>query len=213
MILSSLLLPSLALSALGQAFTAAPVITNKPPATYTATLSDNPNTPIRGYVTASGAPDGVGVVFRVNFTGLPPDIGPFPYHVHLYPVPTSGDCYATGDHLDPYSRGELPPCDPSDPATCQVGDLSGKHGSASGNDFFAEYTDRYLSTDPISNAFFGDRSIVIHAASLARLNCGNFQLVPSPQAASPHIYSHNYPDTYYSSNLYEDTEFTGRGCI
>lgn len=83
MILSSLLLPSLALSALGQAFTAAPVITNKPPATYTATLSDNPNTPIRGYVTASGAPDGVGVVFRVNFTGLPPDIGPFRMMPHL----------------------------------------------------------------------------------------------------------------------------------
>ncbi|KAF5015656.1 hypothetical protein F66182_12929, partial [Fusarium sp. NRRL 66182] len=77
MILPLLLLPSLALTALGQAFTPAPVITNNPPVTYTATLSNNPNTSIRGYVTASGAPDGVGVVFRVNFTGLPPNIGPF----------------------------------------------------------------------------------------------------------------------------------------
>lgn len=83
MILSLLLLPSLALTALGQALTPAPVITNNPPVTYTATLSNNPNTSIRGYVTASGAPDGIGVVFRVNFTGLPPNIGPFRMMPHL----------------------------------------------------------------------------------------------------------------------------------
>lgn len=77
MIFSLLLLPSLALSALGQGFTPAPVITNNPPTTYTATLFDNPSTSIRGGITTSGAPDGVGVTFRVNFTGLPADIGPF----------------------------------------------------------------------------------------------------------------------------------------
>jgi hypothetical protein len=77
MILSILLLPSLALSALGQGFTPAPVTTNNPPTTYNATLFDNPSTSVRGYITASGAPDGVGIIFRVNFTGLPADIGPF----------------------------------------------------------------------------------------------------------------------------------------
>lgn len=77
MILSLLLLPSLALSALGQGFARAPVITNNPPTTYTATLFNNPSTSIRGEITASGAPGGVGVVFRVNFTGLPANIGPF----------------------------------------------------------------------------------------------------------------------------------------
>ncbi|EEA20470.1 cytosolic Cu/Zn superoxide dismutase, putative [Talaromyces marneffei ATCC 18224] len=174
MILSLLLLPSLALSALGQGFTHAPVITNNPPTTYTATLFDNPSTTVRGNVTASGAPDGVGLVFRVNFTGLPANIGPFPYHVHVSPVPANGNCSAAGEHLDPFNRGEQPPCDPSDPATCQVGDLSGKHGFATGTSFFAEYTDLYLSTDPGSNAFIGD--------SGTRLNCGNFQLVSGVQA-------------------------------
>jgi hypothetical protein len=97
-------------------------------------------------------------------------------------VPANGDCNATGGHIDPYNRGEEPPCDPSDPATCQIGDLSGKHGSVTGTGFFAEYTDLYLSTDPSSNAFLGDKSIVIHAASGVRLNCGNFQLVSAAQA-------------------------------
>lgn len=105
------------------------------------------------------------------------------YHVHVSPVPANGDCTAAGEHLDPYNRGEQPPCDPSDPATCQVGDLSGKHGTASGTSFFAEYTDFYLSTDPSSNAFFGDKSVVIHDATGTRLNCGNFQLAPVAQVA------------------------------
>lgn len=77
MIDSLLLLLCLALSALGQGFIHAPVITNNPPTTYTATLFNNPSTSIRGSVTASGAPDGVGLVFRVNFTGLPAGLGPF----------------------------------------------------------------------------------------------------------------------------------------
>lgn len=77
MILSLLFLPSLALSALGQGFTSAPVITNNPPTTYTAIFFDKPSTSVRGDIIASGAPGGVGVIFRVNFTGLPANIGPF----------------------------------------------------------------------------------------------------------------------------------------
>ncbi|KUL91317.1 hypothetical protein ZTR_01632 [Talaromyces verruculosus] len=191
MILSLLLLPSLALSAPGQGFTSAPVITNNPPTTYTAIFFDKPSTSVRGDITASGAPDGVGLIFRVNFTGLPANIGPFPYHVHVSPVPTNGDCTAAGEHLDPYNRGEQPPCDASDPATCQVGDLSSKHGSASGTSFFAEYTDFYLSTDPSSNAFVGDKSVVIHDATAG--GCVSIECCTERGIEffrNSHIYSH-----------------------
>ena len=42
------------------------------------------------------------------------------------------------------------------------------------------YLDLYLSTDPNNVAFFGNRSVVVHAANGTRLNCGNFsQMTPS----------------------------------
>ena len=117
--------------------------------TYTATLPDRPTTNIRGSISASSNVDGNGVTFNVNFFGFPSEsLGPFRtnppdsgsdnecslmlilvYHIHDQPVPSSGNCTATLAHLDPYIRGEAPPCDPNDPASCQVGDLSGKHGN------------------------------------------------------------------------------------
>lgn len=97
------------------------------------------------------------------------------YHIHTEPVPANGDCYATGSHLDPYNRGETPLCNAGDPSTCQIGDLSGKHGNATDTTFSAEYTDVYLSNIPGNSAFIGNRSIVIHASNGTRLNCGNFQ--------------------------------------
>ena len=57
------------------------------------------------------------------------DILPTVYHIHDQPVPADGNCTATLGHLDPFIRGEIPPCDPTQPETCQVGDLSGKHGN------------------------------------------------------------------------------------
>jgi hypothetical protein len=84
-----------------------------------------------------------------------------------------------------FVRTENPTCDSDHPETCQVGDLSGKHGSisqltsssagdsASIGTFQAIYLDAYLSTDPNNMAFFGNRSIVVHAANGTRLNCGN----------------------------------------
>jgi hypothetical protein len=59
------------------------------------------------------------------------------YHIHDYPVPADGNCTATGAHVDPFVRGEAPPCDASAPATCQVGDLSGKHGKPTNETFSA----------------------------------------------------------------------------
>jgi hypothetical protein len=51
------------------------------------------------------------------------------YHIHVNPVPESGNCTQALGHLDPYIRGEAPPCDPTNPQACQVGDLSGKYGT------------------------------------------------------------------------------------
>ncbi|CRG84960.1 hypothetical protein PISL3812_02125 [Talaromyces islandicus] len=173
-------LVSLALSVIAQQFTEAPVITDNEDIVYTASLFDSTSSTIRGNISATAGPDGVGLWFRVSLTGLPDNVGPFPYHVHINKVPSDGNCTATGSHLDPYNRTEVPPCNSSQPATCQVGDLSGKHGAAtlaSGlNDFYSEYTDYYLSDRPESISFIGNRSIVVHAANGTRLNCGNFVL-------------------------------------
>ena len=82
----------------------------------------------------------------MNFANLPSEGGPFRmmhcssftfnhadcikvYHIHAYPVPSDGNCTGTLAHLDPYIRGDTPPCDPEEPQTCEVGDLSGKHGT------------------------------------------------------------------------------------
>jgi hypothetical protein len=56
------------------------------------------------------------------------------YHVHVRGVPASGNCTETLGHLDPYKRGDTPPCEKSMPQTCEVGDLSGKYGTVTGPD-------------------------------------------------------------------------------
>jgi hypothetical protein len=75
-------------------------------------------------------------------------------------------------------RGEQPPCDPSKPQTCQVGDLSGKYGKIMGNGTFqASYLDLYTSTKSGLGSFFGNRSVVVHTSNATRLTCANFQMV------------------------------------
>jgi hypothetical protein len=76
------------------------------------------------------------------------------------------------------------PCDDSAPETCQLGDLSGKHGAITaanitGNHYRCNYTDDYLSTNPGDTAFFGNLSLVVHAGNDTRLNCGNFNSLPA----------------------------------
>lgn len=61
------------------------------------------------------------------------------YHIHDQPVPSDGNCTGTKAHQDPYIRGEKPPCYPVDPASCQVGDLAGKHGNITGSSFSTAY--------------------------------------------------------------------------
>ncbi|EWC48978.1 hypothetical protein DRE_00283 [Drechslerella stenobrocha 248] len=126
----------------------------------------------------AGTPDGVGILVSACFkriNGSQP--GPYPYHIHDFVVPENGNCTATGAHLDPYLRGDAIPCVPEAPETCQVGDLSGKHGDvplAGRDEYCTSYVDKFLSLNPADNAFIGNsRSIVLHNVNKMRIACGN----------------------------------------
>ncbi|KAK5465038.1 Cell surface superoxide dismutase [Cu-Zn] 4 [Exophiala xenobiotica] len=168
----------LALSVLAQSFTDAPITENNPTkATFQAVLQENK--PVQGQITGVSNDNGTGVAFNINFFDFPDaSAGPFLYHIHVLPVPQDGNCTGTLGHLTPYGRNDTPPCDATQPSTCQPGDLSGKHGTiadtAREKNFQLTYLDLYLSTDPQSPAFFGNRSVVVHAANGTRLNCANF---------------------------------------
>ncbi|PGG95959.1 hypothetical protein GX51_08062 [Blastomyces parvus] len=168
-------------------FVDAPETLNNPKGVvFSAVLYDKKDTTVRGWINATAGPGGRGVNFDIDFWGFPDEdeFGPFPYHIHVEPVPGDGNCTATLAHLDPFARGEKPPCDPTAPATCQVGDLSGKHGYIkdvkNGKHFRAQYHDAYVTTFAGPGAFFGNRSVVVHYKNATRINCGNFRMIESP---------------------------------
>ncbi|OCK82641.1 hypothetical protein K432DRAFT_323880 [Lepidopterella palustris CBS 459.81] len=154
----------------------AQVITNNPRGA--SSFLDFPrrvDTTIYGGIWAQTSNSGKGVDFSISINGLPAEGGPFLYHIHEAQVPEDGNCTATGAHLDPYLRGETPPCDSTEKQTCQVGDLSGKYGKiANVTAYTAIYTDQYTSFVPTSGAYIGNRSIVIHFANKTRITCANF---------------------------------------
>ncbi|UNI14938.1 Superoxide dismutase [Purpureocillium takamizusanense] len=133
---------------------------------------------VKGVVVAETPADGVGVKFTVEFSNLPKSGGPFPYHIHVDPVPSDGNCTKTLAHLDPYIRGEKPPCDAATPEKCQVGDLSGKHGKITADPFRAEYVDKFSSLKEGEGSFFGNRSFVLHFGNTTRISCASFVKVP-----------------------------------
>jgi hypothetical protein len=98
-------------------------------------------------------------------------------------VPADGNCTATGGHLDPFLAGDTTSCNSSAPATCQVGDLSGKYGKVTSDPFSATYTDDYASLVGGSGAFFGNRSIVLHTSNKTRITCANFTAVSTGSTA------------------------------
>ncbi|TVY47168.1 Cell surface Cu-only superoxide dismutase, partial [Lachnellula occidentalis] len=165
----------------------ATIISNNPPGVvYVATLPtkefNNPEDPrgnIKGSVAATANPNGIGVSISVSFSNLPTSGGPFLYHIHEAPVPADGNCTSTGAHLDPFVRGETPACDSSLPQTCQVGDLSGKHGKIESDPFVATYSDDFASTVQGLSSFFGNLSFVVHFANKTRITCANFALAGS----------------------------------
>lgn len=162
----------------------APSQSNQPAATYVATLPPsmfNPlvGSPVQGTVKAVGTMSGV--QFSVNLSNLPSQAmyGPFAWHIHTMPVPSDGNCTATMGHLDPQNVGELYMCNTGNTATCQVGDLAGKHGGkimTTGN-FSTSFVDSYLSTMPGSPAFFGGLAFVLHTGNTSRITCANFEMM------------------------------------
>ncbi|KAK0733483.1 superoxide dismutase [Lasiosphaeria miniovina] len=169
-----------------QYLTDAAVVTNNPPGlAFKASLPDEaffkPAFPaggnVKGDIIALAAPDGSGVLFQIKFSNLPKEGGPFIYHLHVDPVPSNGNCTATLGHLDPFARGETPACDETNPASCQVGDLSGKHGSipAGCDTWTGLYIDPYVTTLEGLGSYFGNRSFVFHYANKTRITCASFE--------------------------------------
>ncbi|KAK4925381.1 hypothetical protein LTR49_007679 [Elasticomyces elasticus] len=164
--------------------TTAPEVTGNPGgAQYIATLPNNGSLP-NGNVVVSSMPDGNGVDVQISINNLPSSGGPFLYHIHVNPVDSAGNCTTTGAHLDPYNVTEAVTCNASKPEDCQVGDLSGKHDKMNGTSSTANYIDKYISTQPGTLAFMGNRSIVIHFANKTRITCANFTIPDKPPAAS-----------------------------
>ncbi|KAH6853959.1 superoxide dismutase [Chaetomium sp. MPI-CAGE-AT-0009] len=130
---------------------------------------------VKGTVTAVAHT--VGINYTLDVTGLVVDKGPYKYHVHLRAVPESGNCTETGGHLDSYVRGDTPPCMNTMPQTCEVGDLSGKYGTVAGPDVKKEFNDKYTAMNIIQLGYIGNRSIVFHDASGARIACASLKKV------------------------------------
>ncbi|KAL4791750.1 superoxide dismutase [Aspergillus venezuelensis] len=145
------------------------------------------NSTIFGGITITKSPESSALHIDVHIGGIKE--GQYiNYHIHAKPVPEDGNCYLTGAHLDPYHRTQEPPCDIKAPNTCEVGDLSGKHGPAwapEGEVFHASYDDFFLSNTPGAPAYFGNLSWVVHAPDSSRLTCGNFVTEERPKTDEP----------------------------
>ncbi|KAI0196117.1 superoxide dismutase [Xylaria flabelliformis] len=152
-----------------------------------AVLPDKPfwtsgsiNGNVKGSLKASSGANGVGVDFEVTLSNLPKEGGPFIYHLHVDPVDAAGNCTNTLAHLDPFIRGEDPVCDSSRPASCQVGDLSGKYGKITSDPFTAKFHDNFTALSEGPGSYFLNRSLVVHFANKTRITCANFAVLDCP---------------------------------
>jgi hypothetical protein len=106
------------------------------------------------------------------------------YHLHVNPVDAAGNCTNTLAHLDPFIRGEDPACTSTKPATCQVGDLSGKYGKITSDPFHVKFHDDFTSMSQGPGSYFLNRSLVVHFANKTRITCANFATLDSPANAT-----------------------------
>lgn len=127
---------------------------------------------------------GNGVRVEVVLSKLPSELGPWSYHVHDQPVPADGNCTGTKAHLDPFIRGQKPECDKARLASCEVGDLSGKHGGISADiqngTYQHSYNDHYITLLQGEGSYIGNRSIVVHSSDGKRYACANITELALP---------------------------------
>ncbi|CAG8492461.1 13361_t:CDS:2, partial [Ambispora gerdemannii] len=120
---------------------------------------------VRGSITFSGLSkvDNTRVNVLIE-SGLTNKYMSYAYHIHERPVPPDGNCDGTLGHLSPNGVPDSFQCNPANPAACQEGDLSGKHGKAPGvlsGKFSQEYYDEFLKWEESNSTIFG-RSVVFH---------------------------------------------------
>nr|POE50132.1 s-adenosylmethionine mitochondrial carrier protein [Quercus suber] len=142
--------------------TEAPIVTNNPAGVqYVAQFPANSSGP-SGAVVVSSAPDGMGVNVQIVISNLPSVGGPFRELGAL----------------------DAKVCDSHQPKDCQIGDLSGKHGTMNGPQFSANYIDKYISLVEGATAFVGNRSIIILDSNYTRIACANLTNGESPTGSS-----------------------------
>jgi hypothetical protein len=111
---------------------------------------------VTGSISFSQVQLGCPTTIVVSLSGLQ---GGNAYHVHMFPADSVD---GVGGHFDPFGvEVDSYSCDMQDPATCYVGDLSGKHGTlpASASSSHSDYMLPLTGRDSIMF-----RSIVIHRA-------------------------------------------------
>jgi len=139
---------------------------------YRAVLSGQ--NALRATIIAQAGPGGAGVRYSIDAANLY-GYGPFSYYVFERTVPQNGDCYNLGARLDPYLHGDNPKCNMKYPKSCQVGDLSGKHGKLDPvPNSRKQFVDSYSSLISTDAPFIGGRSFAILDNTGVRLACGTF---------------------------------------
>jgi Cu/Zn superoxide dismutase len=92
-----------------------------------------------------------------------------PWHVHVFPVPSSGDCAGTRGHLDTTFHNAA--------GVEEAGDLSARHGvfdltnTDDNYNVFKVFEDTAISLDPSKINIIG-RSVTLHLENGTRLSCG-----------------------------------------
>lgn len=195
--------PFYALAAATNCYAAsAPVVSNNPTGvSYVAKFpATGPDQDVTGYV-AFNSDNGTAKV-NVVLQGLPADEGAITYHIHAKPIPEGGSCADTAAHLNPFAANSTAVCDKSNPSTCEVGDLSGKHGSIMNTTSFkTSYYDPYLSLNSSSSQFIGNLSINIHLKEKnnTRIACANIVVDSSSSVGSNSSNSSNGSNTSSTS--------------
>ncbi|PVH92000.1 hypothetical protein DM02DRAFT_677766 [Periconia macrospinosa] len=136
------------------------------------------------------------VILDFKFTGVSRSRGgPFHYRIHENPV-SGNDCATAGGIFDPYGDGKScrTSLDNSEKnkdkvENCAVGDVSGHvdyinveadHNNNGG------FPDVFLSLDPKSRSFVGNRALVISNGKEQRVACGTVQCVKGCDDNSGH---------------------------